>query len=194
MKRILLFFAMMLTLTAISQTQTLNGVKTFTSPPKFKNLVQNNANTKVLTVNSSDVLQFTPVTALPKPSLAEVCAVDNTTLTTLNVKSFARGLNNFITTTKINHDNINFNSHIEGFGGENNFVYGPNYITSYSQLDSLIWNFPERSGVFLVQDLNTGNINFSSLLAFANNADALTYGLSEGYLYRTSTGQLMIVY
>lgn len=58
MKRIFLFFAMMLTLTAISQTQNLTGTKTFTSPPKFKNLQNNNANTKVLTVNSTDVLQW----------------------------------------------------------------------------------------------------------------------------------------
>jgi hypothetical protein len=51
MKRIFLIFTLILSLVVNSQTQNLNGVKTFTSPPKFKNVLQNNANTKVLTIN-----------------------------------------------------------------------------------------------------------------------------------------------
>ncbi len=52
MKRILLLLVAFISITAFSQTQT------FSKPPKFKSVIQNNVNTKVLTINSSDVLQF----------------------------------------------------------------------------------------------------------------------------------------
>ena len=58
MKRILLIFALAISLFGNAQTQTFTGVKTFTSPPKFQNLIKNNANTKVLTVSPTDVLQW----------------------------------------------------------------------------------------------------------------------------------------
>lgn len=64
MKRILILCMLMLTALLTAQTQTLNGVKTFTSPPKFKNLQNNNANTKVLTVNATDVLQWKDASTL----------------------------------------------------------------------------------------------------------------------------------
>jgi hypothetical protein len=58
MKRILLIFALTISLVACSQTQTFTGVKTFTSPPKFQNLIQNDLNTKMLSINSTGVLQY----------------------------------------------------------------------------------------------------------------------------------------
>lgn len=78
MKRIFLIFALLINLVAVSQNQTFTGVKTFANPPKFKNVLQNNANTKVLTVNSNDVLQWRDANTIA-PTLQAVTNVGNTT-------------------------------------------------------------------------------------------------------------------
>ena len=81
MKRILLIFALTTSLVASSQTQTFTGVKTFTSPPKFQNLIQNDLNTKVLTVNSTGVLQWKNASSFTAPTLQEILSPGGATVT-----------------------------------------------------------------------------------------------------------------
>ena len=64
MKRIFMIATLMLTAILTAQTQTFTGTKTFASPPKIKALVQNDANTKVLTVNGTDIVQWRDVGSL----------------------------------------------------------------------------------------------------------------------------------
>ena len=64
MKRIFMIAVLMLTAVLTAQNQTFTGTKTFRSPPKFKALVQNDANTKVLTVNGTDTVQWRDVGSL----------------------------------------------------------------------------------------------------------------------------------
>jgi hypothetical protein len=67
MKRILSIFVSLIFLSASAQTQTFFGTKTFNSPPKFKNLVQNNLNAKVLTINTVDGLQWRDASSFVSP-------------------------------------------------------------------------------------------------------------------------------
>ncbi len=92
MKKILLIFVSLLCLTATAQNQTFTGIKTFTSPPKFKNLANNNANTKVLTVNSNDVLQWRSASSfLTTPTLQQVTSAGNITDLAINVGTIPTG-------------------------------------------------------------------------------------------------------
>ncbi|MBF2024847.1 hypothetical protein [Flavobacterium psychrophilum] len=80
MKRIFLIFALTISLVASSQTQNFTGVKTFISPPKFKNLIQNDLNTKILTLSASDVLQWKDASSLGStPNIHSVLTAGNVT-------------------------------------------------------------------------------------------------------------------
>ena len=50
------------------------------------------------------------------------------------------------------------------------------------------------NGAERVRIKSDGTINFSNTLTFANNTEAKSGGLVDGDVYRTSTGQLMIVF
>lgn len=58
MKKIILFLSLLTVTLGFAQNQTFTGTKTFTSPPKFNNLLQNDANTKILTVNAAGTMQW----------------------------------------------------------------------------------------------------------------------------------------
>lgn len=81
MKKIFLIFAMLFSLATFSQNQIFNGVKTFTSPPKFKNLIRNDANTKILSINGSNLLQWVDKSTIsgPVPNLQAVTGAGSTT-------------------------------------------------------------------------------------------------------------------
>lgn len=86
MKKIFSILMLTISLVACSQNQTFTGVKTFTSPPKFKNLIQNDLNTKVLTINPTNVLQWRDAASLSTiPSLQQVTDVGNITTNNLQV-------------------------------------------------------------------------------------------------------------
>ena len=55
--------------------------QTFNTPPKFKNVVRNDANTKILSINGSNLLQWVDKSTIsePVPNLQAVTGVGNTT-------------------------------------------------------------------------------------------------------------------
>ncbi len=69
--------------------------------------------------------------------------------------------------------------------GTNNFI---TYLNSYTpSVDHYIFQFSSNQS-------NKFRVPFGGLGTYANNATALAAGLTEGTLYRTAAGQLMIVY
>ncbi|ENA1803016.1 hypothetical protein ABF179_002438 [Flavobacterium psychrophilum] len=110
MKRILLIFALTISLVASSQTQNFTGVKTFNSPPKFKNLIQNDLNTKILTLSASDVLQWKNASSLGStPNIESVLTAGNVTSKSIvfdNAGSNTRIGAGFISIEKTNDDPV----------------------------------------------------------------------------------------
>ncbi|MCB6089118.1 hypothetical protein [Flavobacterium psychrophilum] len=108
MKRILLIFALTISLVASSQTQNFTGVKTFISPPKFKNLIQNDLNTKILTLSASDVLQWKNASSLGStPNIESVLTAGNKTTKSIvfdNAGSNTRIGGGFISIANANDD------------------------------------------------------------------------------------------
>ncbi|GEJ31733.1 TPA: hypothetical protein ACT5CK_000874 [Flavobacterium psychrophilum] len=108
MKRILLIFALTISLVASSQTQNFTGVKTFISPPKFKNLIQNDLNTKILTLSASDVLQWKNASSLGStPNIESVLTAGNVTTKSIvfdNAGSNTRIGGGFISIANANDD------------------------------------------------------------------------------------------
>ncbi|SNA73433.1 hypothetical protein [Flavobacterium psychrophilum] len=110
MKRILLIFALTISLVASSQTQNFTGVKTFISPPKFKNLIQNDLNTKILTLSASDVLQWKNASSLGStPNIESVLTAGNVTTKSIvfdNAGSNTRIGGGFISIANANADPV----------------------------------------------------------------------------------------
>jgi hypothetical protein len=65
MRKIFSILALTISLVACSQTQTFN------SPPKFKNVVRNDANTKILSINGSNLLQWVDKSTIVANSFPE---------------------------------------------------------------------------------------------------------------------------
>jgi len=80
MKKFLLIFAMLFSIMSFGQNQTLTGVKTFTSPPKFLNLAYSGTNTKFLTLSAQNQLQWSSLLAITPatPTFSQVLTAGNT--------------------------------------------------------------------------------------------------------------------
>lgn len=88
MKKILLIFAMLFSIMSFGQNQNFTGVKTFTSPPKFKNLTQNELNTKIMSINSStDRLEWIDKSTISGaiPTLQQVLMAGNYTFDNISI-------------------------------------------------------------------------------------------------------------
>ncbi|MBT8490160.1 MAG: hypothetical protein KJN62_03840, partial [Deltaproteobacteria bacterium] len=83
-------------------------------------------------------------------------------------------------------------------GDPNTGLYIKNYDTFYFEIDgNTVLAISRSSGIGTVGvsgTFNTTNLYISSLAVYANNSAAISGGLSAGEVYRTSTGNLMIVY
>lgn len=180
MKRILLLLVAFISLTACSQNQTFTGIKTFNSPPKFKNLQNNETNTKVLTVNSNDVLQWKSASSFTSsvPTINQVLQSGNSSFNSLN---FAYQGNNLqgLTITSVGfdiynnangsayfkpqgifvNDNINGNFSLSPSDGFNyNSVIGQAFALNHTHL--LLRNITFDNFITLNNPSQDGHLNF----------------------------------
>jgi hypothetical protein len=76
MKKFLFALVVLFSTVSFSQNQTLTGIKTFTSPPKFLNLQFSGTNTKYLTLSALNQLQWSTLNPIAPvtPTFAQVLA------------------------------------------------------------------------------------------------------------------------
>ncbi len=68
------------------------------------------------------------------------------------------------------------------------------YINTYIVIGGDQFTSQSDSTILKPDSIITGQLKLNSLVTYANNAAAITGGLLAGDLYRTATGELMIVY
>lgn len=208
MKRILSILTLMLSLVACSQNQTFTGVKTFTSPPKFKALIQNDLNTKVLTINPTDVLQWrdastfgisdapvdgsnyvrnnaswVQIPAPSVPSLADVLYSGNTAPLNI-IRSYSTGGPGNQTTysTTLDPNFLEVKAFYQGTSSEDKTEYGMGYIKQ----NSFTYNFPANSGTLaVINSTGTANMGFGEEALDATPSTG-SYNLAVGIAAATA--------
>lgn len=193
MKKIFSILMLTISLMACSQNQTFTGVKTFNSPPVFKNVIQNDSNAKVLTINALGKLQYKNASTFvsPTPSLQQTTDVGNTTTNTIIANTVSVGVPagkgnrpsvtfaDATQTTILNKEGLSFQN------GTNGTWIKLNEIGIYGTADT--GNYTQT--VFKTGKLQYKTNTYSAIIA-AEKADAATAdNLDYGYFLHIPTRQ-----
>ena len=191
---------LMLTAILTAQTATWTGAKTFGSTLKFLNVLQNDGNTKILSLDATGKPGWVSKSTLSSP---------------INLETESQAQNPFwfySQNLRVGYsiqifDNlpiVGFTTH-KYFGIEH---FSPDGVSPYSGRGGSIY-YPRAlyegpglvCGTFALSvngecaNATTGDILIDvNLAVYADNAAAIAGGLAVNKKYRTATGQVMIVY
>ena len=200
MKRIFMIIALMLTAILTAQTATWTGAKTFGSTLKFLNVLQNDANTRIMSLDATGKPGWVSKSTLSSP---------------INLETESQAQNPFwfySQNLRVGYsiqifDNlpiVGFTTH-KYFGIEH---FSPDGVSPYSGRGGSIY-YPRGlfegpnllCGTFALSvngecaNATTGDISVDvNLSVYADNAAAIAAGLAVNKKYRTATGQVMIVF
>ena len=212
MKRIFMIATLMLTAILTAQTATWTGAKTFGSTLKFLNVLQNDANTRIMSLDATGKPGWVGKSTLssPIPTFEQVLQAGS-------VITGEAAVNGFRLLTTVSKIDLGYNSlNIEYFNTGEACQYSGSgiYLTRSGEYTATTYitpgsinlsNSPNGDVAMLSANIVNGFKTFefpnqSGTLAvlpaqvFADNAAAIAGGLAVNQTYRTATGQVMIVY